>query len=186
MAQDPDEIVVAPAGEIYTAPVGTTEPTDETAALDAAFVELGLCTTDGLTFRDGASQENIFSWQRFQPIRVVLTEKNTQVVFALQQWNRETIVVAFGGGTVTEPTANHYKFEPPDPGDGVAELCIVADWHDGDKDYRLVVPRASLGDTVETQFTRSAEAQLPLTFNVLGPETGAAWYLLTNDPAFES
>jgi hypothetical protein len=44
----------------------------------------------------------------------------------------------------------------------------------------------TLADAVATTFTRGAAAMLPLNFDILGPETGAAWYMLTNNAAWGS
>lgn len=185
MTQDPAEFIVAPSGSIYVAPTGTPEPANEAAALDAAFAELGLVTADGVLFRDGQTFIDIRSWQRRQPTRKIPDEATTQLIFALQQFNQDTIVLAWGG-TVEETTTGHWKLTPRAPDAGVDERALVLDWTDGEFDYRIVVPRVTLADAVETRFVHNQESQLPMTLEALGPESGPAWYPMTNNPAWGS
>lgn len=185
MAEDVTDIVVMPEGQLYVAPLGTTMPTDESGALDAAFQELGLVTEDGVAFRSGLTVERVRAWQRFEPVKTIPQSRDTQMQFALMQFNEITFPVAFGGGSVTEPTPGHFKYDVPDPEAGVAEYILVMDGQAGDNDYRFLLRRVTLADQVETAFSRNAPALLPLTFDVLGPESGASWTFFTNDPAFE-
>lgn len=183
-SNDPDEIVVAPGGTIYVAPVGTALPVEEDDALNAAFVELGYVSDDGVQFRDGTTKEKIPVWQSFYPARTLVTEKETQLEFALRQWNRDTVKLAFGGGEVSIVTSGHFRYTPPGPDDAPDERALVVGWSDGDRDYRIVVPKVTVADPVETQLVRTKAADLPLTLDVLGTEDADPWYLLTNDTAF--
>jgi hypothetical protein len=186
MTQLPGQLLVAPSGSVYVAPVGTTQPTHEYDALNAAFKELGLITPDGVTLRDGTTMEDIRSWQRFQPTRKTITEANTQLIFTLQQWNQQTVKLAFGG-TVAYTSGPHFKLTPRQPSDGVDERCVVLEWQDDAHfSYRIVIQKCTLGDVVETQLTRSGEAQLPITLDVLGADSGPAWYAMTNNGAWGS
>lgn len=101
----------------------------------------------------------------------------------MRQWNAETLILALGGGTVTESTGI-YTYEPPAPG-SIDERAVIVDWNDGDRNYRLIVRRAVVSDAVETQLQRGAAADLPVTFTVLGNQTGdSAFILLSDDEAF--
>lgn len=180
---DPDQIVVGANGSIAVAPVGTTAPTTPTAEIPAAAVDLGYADEDGLTFTDGKTLEPINVWQSFYPARQIVTEKESSVAFNLAQWNRDTVPLAFGGGSVTEPESGVYRFEPPEPGT-IDERMAICTWVDGSRNYRLIVPRCIVSENVETNLTKSAAGLLPITLGVLGSEGVAPWYLLTDDPAF--
>lgn len=52
----------AVAGAVYTAPLGSTLPTDATTALDAAFTCLGYVSEDGLRNNNSPSSDNIKAW----------------------------------------------------------------------------------------------------------------------------
>jgi hypothetical protein len=185
MPNDADEFVVAANGSINLAPVGSTLPTDM-SSLDAAFIELGYATEDGVTFSDAPTVEDIRSWQSPNPTRRLVTERNNSVAFQLQQWNADSFGLAFGGGTWSLVSAGPpaiTRFDPPGAQDAIAEYSLAVDWQDGDKEYRLVVPRGNVAEGVETQLTRGGVAVLPITFGILVPDTGDSWNLYTNDPA---
>ncbi len=50
------------AGAIFRAPLGSTLPTDATTTLDAAFVQLGYASEDGLTNSNSPESDNIAAW----------------------------------------------------------------------------------------------------------------------------
>ena len=135
---------------------------------------------------DGKTIVDVAAWQSFYAVREIISAREFSRAFVLRQWDRYTIGLAFGGGTFTDQGGGLTKYEPPDPSTLDERACIV-DWQDGMKDYRLVVPRCVVTENVETNLTRTAAADLPITLRVLAPTAGAdPWYCLTNDPAFAS
>ena len=185
MANDADQILVALNAAVHVAPVGTTLPTDSDSALNAAFLELGYTTDDGIQFSDTKTVEDIKAHQSFYPVRRIVTERGSSVSFELEQWNGDTVRLAFGGGTVTEPTSGEYKYVPPDPED-IDERAMVIEWQDGTREYRLVIPRGNVSENVETNLTRKAQAGLPITFAVLGEDATDPWTIFTNDAEWEA
>jgi hypothetical protein len=184
MAGDPTKIVVGANGSLSIAPVGTAAPADEVVALNAAFKDVGIISEDGATFSNGKTVEGIKAWQSFHDVRKIVTGVETTVACVLREWSKQTTELALDG-TVTEVSAGHYKLTP-NAAEAVAEYAAVLAWVDGDKHYRLVIPRCSLADSVETNLTRSGPADLPITLGVLGSDGVDPWYLLTDDPAFDA
>jgi hypothetical protein len=185
VAIDVDEVVVGADGHIYVAPVGTTAPADIAAAWGAGWIDLGYATEDGVTFTESRTITDLMAWQSFYPVRRVVTAKNTTVAFVLQQWNEDTVKLAFGGGTVTTtagPPA-HYLYTPPSA-ETIDERAVGVEWEDGTKIYRLIIPRAVVTDDVATQIVRADTAQLPITMGVIGEAGVSPWILRTNDPAW--
>lgn len=181
-----DSIVVAANGTVRVAPVGTTQPTDPTAAPAAAWLDLGYVSEDGVTFTDSKEIEDVLAWQSFYPVRKIITGKDATLSFALREWDERSIPLAFGGGTVTSPSAGVWRYEPPAP--GTLDLrALMIDWEDGDKDYRLIIPRGLVTEAVETNLTRTGAADLPITFSAIPASTSDDPYvLLTNSIAFSS
>jgi hypothetical protein len=91
--------------------------------------------------------------------------------------------IEFGGGAITG--SGPYTFTPADDDAALAEKSLVVDVKDGAYTLRFVVPRGTVVESVESQFARTQEAVLPITFEALEPtEGGPAWYFLTDAPGF--
>lgn len=185
MTKDPNEIVVGSNGEIYVAPVGTTLPTNTTTSLNAAFVELGYASEDGVTLNRSQTITDIPVWQSRYPARRIVESEVMSASFALRQWNRGTTELALGGEVASLGSGN-FKLTPLPVDDAIDTRVLVVDWHDGDdKDYRLVIPRCVVTETGDIQIARTGAADLPVTLSVLAEEGGGdPWILYTNDPAF--
>lgn len=185
MAQDSDEVVVGASGDLYVAPVGTALPAVPTGAPGAGWSDsLGFLTEDGVSWAPNFEINQIPAWQSFYPIRTIITARNITIGFALMQWNTTTLRLAFGGGEVTEPTNDVFRYTPPDESE-LDERALILDWADGAKNYRLMVPKGIVSDLGETQLARTEPGVLPITFTINAPPAGQQpWELLTNDPAF--
>jgi hypothetical protein len=186
VAKETDEIVIGANGTVRVAPVGTAIPTTSAAAFAAGWTDLGYTSEDGVTVTESRDLENIPVWQLFYPARRIITGRDLTIAFVLRQWSSDTVSLAFGGGDITWVAAGQYKYEPPAP-EFIDERSLAVDWIDGDKNYRLIVPRGMVTENVETNITRTAAADLPITFGIIGSDdTGAPWTLFTDDPAFET
>lgn len=181
---DASEIVVAGSGQVYVAPVGTSLPTTPTATPNAAFVGLGYHNEDGVSISVSPTIEEFSAWQSRQAIRREMTAQEITISFALQQWNENNVVLAFGGGAISTVSGG-YRYDFPEDDDSLAEKAIIVDCVDGATHHRFVFGRGTVTEAVESQFQRGATALLPITFKVLGPEDGGApGYYLTDSAAF--
>lgn len=185
MATTPENILVGSGGSIHIAPVGTTLPTTIAGSLNAAFVDLGYISEDGISLASAADVTDIAAFQSLLPVRKVVTGRTFDLSFTVREWTAEGVIFAFGGGDVTE-SAGVYTFTPPADTDALYERALIASWSDGDKNYRLVIPRGVVSEGVETTIARGAASDLPITFSVLAvDEATAGYYLITDDPAME-
>lgn len=186
MSLDTDEILVGANGTIHVAPVGSTMPTTPDATLSAPWVHLGYATEDGVRWRDAMSVNDRMGWQSFYPLRKIVESRSNTIAFDLVQWNRNTLGLALGAPTVTEPVAasGDFQIDPPSP-ETVDERAVVVSWSDGDRDYRLLYWRAVLVGDIETMLARSESATLPIELEALPYLANPVYRLLTNDAAFD-
>lgn len=183
--KDADQIVIAANGAISLGAVGATVDPDPDVALGDEFNELGYATEEGVTFSDTPELLRIMSWQSKKPTRTAVDTRTTTAATQLQQWNRDTTALAFGGGEWVEEEVGLYRFDPPSDSDDLPEYCLVIDWEDGDRKWRWVGRKVSVTEGVEANLVRSAEAPLPVTLEVLAPDGDVLpWNLYSNDPAF--
>lgn len=183
--QSTSEIVIGANGKVLVAPVGTVAPVDIATAWAAAWVDLGFLSEDGVSFSNSRTTERVNVWQMFNAARYFVTEEETTASFTLRQWSRVTVPLAFGGGTITTtagPPA-HYMYEPPTAGT-IDERAVGIEWVDGTKIYRLILKKVMVTDAVETSFTKSGPADLPISLGVMGVDGAVPWYLRSNDPSF--
>lgn len=173
------EVRTAPSGKIFVGPLGATEPTDVTTALDAAFAELGYATPDGVTITPNVEQEDINVWQSLMPVLSPITGMTLEVAFTMAQLNQDTFSLYFLGETWTDDGTTATLNINSNPGS--QERCLVVEWTDSAEDkYRLVVPRAQMTNREELALTRGDSTNLGLTFSALD-DNGIAGYLLTNN-----
>jgi hypothetical protein len=181
---DSGEYVVAGTGEAYVGAVGATAPTTPTSSLSvASWTGLGYHTEDGVSISHSIEVARFRAWQSRSDTRRDRESETFRVTFALQQWNETNVPFAFGGGAITG--SGPYTFTPADDDAALAEKSLVVDVKDGAYTLRFVVPRGTVVESVESQFARTQEAVLPITFEALEPtEGGPAWYFLTDAPGF--
>ena len=178
------ETMIAGTGEVYAAPVGTAVPTKTSDNLNAAFNGLGYHTEDGVSVNQQISVSEFKAWQTRHPIRREQESAEFVISFQLLQWNEVNLPFAFGGGTVTEPTAGQFKYVPPADNAALIERALIVDVDDGSRRGRFVIPRGTVTETDEVVFKRTEMAALAVTFKALAPlQGGEAWYALFNDSA---
>ncbi len=180
---DSAETVVAGSGELYFAPVGTTLPavnSDPTAALPSEWVGAGYIAQDGVSFKGILELSEFFAWQSTSAIRRGRKTQSQEIGCELLQWNEENLVLAFGGGAVTN-AGGFYTYTFPVAGDALAEKAVVLDLVDGERHMRIVQPRMNVSDTVETTFNADNMATLALVLTSLAHAT--APYIISDDAA---
>lgn len=182
---DADAIVIAGTATLWVAPAGTTMPTSLSDDLDAAFVNLGYSTEDGVKFTDSKTVQGVRPHQSFYEVRRFVTERASSAEFSLLQWDGDSVPLAFGGGTITEPTPGEFRYTPPDP-DEIDERAVVVDVVDGDRNFRIGIPKSMVSSSVESTFARTGPALLPITLDVLGTDGTPPWVIDSDDPAWDT
>jgi hypothetical protein len=184
---NPNELVVGGTGQVYVAPVGTALPTDPVAALAAAYNGLGLTDEDGVSVTMDPDITEFRAWQSRVPVRRALTGQTVTFAFKLEQWNENTVPLAFGGGVVTALGGGKYRYTLPSGQDALDERTLVCDVIDGATTWRFVAPRGNVAESVSADFRRTELGILPITFRATAPSTdpeGPPAYFLTNSAAF--
>jgi hypothetical protein len=185
-----NQIVVPSVTRVWLSEVGTPAPADATSPMPAGWRACGLTTEDSLKFNNEPNFEQVRSAQTPFPTRTFQTQDAATIEVDLQQWSGENFRAVYGGGTIAavnvagSPEVTHYKFTPPRIGSRT-EIAACIEVIDGGKHYRYVVPRAMQMEGVSKDLAKTNAAVLPLRLAVQGGDDTDAWYVLTNDPAFQ-
>lgn len=183
------EIVIPQLSRVWLAPVGTAAPADATTAMPTGWLSVGFFTEDSLKFNSEPNFETVKSAQSSYPTRTFQTSDAATIEVDLQQWSGENFKAVYGGGTITAITptgggGQQFKFAPPRIG-GRTEIAAVIEVIDGGKHYRYMVPRAMQMEGVSKDLAKTKESVLPLRLAVQGGDDTDAWYVVTDDPAFQ-
>lgn len=168
---DVDNLLIGSNGAVFSAPYGTALPTSEASSV-ALYDPVGYITPAGPQIDTKVTTKDIMSWQSFFPTLTRAVSLDGTVKFGVQEFTGETMSLAFGGGTLAEPTTGHYTFEPADPSQ-IEERSLIIDVHDGDDILRIVVERCFNVGGFSTSFTRENEAVLPIELKILKGDTYA-------------
>jgi hypothetical protein len=177
MALTAQEVRVAGAGHVFVAPEGTVIP-ETLDTLPPSWVDAGYVTTDGVAFTFSRETEDLDAWQG-DKIRVLTTREPATVAFSLMQTNSDVVVLAMGGGSVTEESIGLFKYVPP-RGDNMVRAFII-EFTDEGVTYRYCVPRAQVEGDVSYTLTRAGAVVYPLTFGLL--ENDPKYFILSDDAA---
>jgi hypothetical protein len=181
MALEPTHVVVAGTGAAYVAPEGTALPTDLTPPL-ATFEDIGYIDEDGVQFTFSREQEDINAWQSAEPVRVLVTSEPKTIAYNLLEFDRESILLAFRGGSISG-VSPPYTYTPPDA--GVSDVrAMVIDGKDGALTFRFCFPRVSLSGDVAFQLVRTDAVKPTLEFSVLASPT--KWKIISDLPGFSA
>ena len=160
------------SGAIYTAPIGTTLPTDATSALDAAFVCLGYVSEDGLSNNNELSVEAIKAWGGNIVYRS-LTEMNDEFGLALiETENVDVLKTVYGESHVTVDGSGNVSVdvvgEDPIERVWVFELALR-----GNRAKRFVIPDGAITSRDEISYNDSDAVAYGITISAYPDENSS-------------
>lgn len=169
-------------GAVFTAPVGTTLPTDATTELDQAFTSSGYVSEDGVSLEPERSTTNIRDWSH-TVVRTLVDETSATVSFSLLELSEEGLKQAFGDGKVTKTEANSshgvqlaisVDAEMPDA------KAWVFNMKDGDRRVRLVIPNGQVTSLPSMTFAAGEAITVPVDI-VCNPDSSGVIYAIYTD-----
>lgn len=171
MALDPtlniDEKFLPIDGALYSAPTGTTLPTDAAAPLDPAFVGHGLWTSDGAAETSSQTRQEIRAFQLNQLVANPVTGGIAAVNVSLLQMNAENASLYYGDDDV-DTTTGRVRWRPGLPS---GDRAFVVDKIDsaGARE-RIVIPTGSAAPNGDRTTVFGAATAMPVAITVLGDD----------------
>ena len=156
MAVDVTKVGVALTGSVYVAPVGTAAPTSQTSSLNAAFVEFGYISEDGVTQTLPVSGDATFIkvWQGGATVRIVRTAPDEFPTFQFTSIEtNKTSLEKYYGATLTQTATEGALTVNTTVQRG--NFAWVVDLVDGAELERLYVPSGPVIEAGDRAFTNS-------------------------------
>ena len=164
-------------GAIYSAPLGTTLPTDAKTALSATYQGLGYISEDGLSNENSPESESIKAWGG-DTVMVSQTDKPDAFTYTLiEATNANVLKEVYGSanvtGTIDDPggiaiTANSKELE---------EHVIVADMIlKGGMLKRIVIPKGKVTEIGEIVYNDSEAVGYETTLAAIPDASGNSHY----------
>lgn len=183
MANDADNVRAALNGSILMAPKGSTAPVDLDTAWDAAWVDLGFMSDDGVNMEYSTNVEDINAWQSLSPVRRILTSVDMTLGFTAIELKARTVTAYFPDSTITAVSGTVSRLDIP-AAPGPAEYAFGLEWIDGDIKNRLVLPRGEITDRGAISLGRSSAVGLEMTVSAYASSAPEIAIWLSNDPAW--
>lgn len=180
MTIDSSEVRLAPFGNIYVAPIGTTLPTNATTALNVAFESLGYINEDGVQLSPNISLTDIMAWQSAVPVKTTVDTVTFEVTGTFLQTNTATWELFFLNETFSNnfgEAALTISSNPPSQ-----EKALIIEWEDDEEDQsRLVIPRIVVANREALNLVRTGAQSVGVTFRALD-NSGTLAYVYSENP----
>lgn len=171
---NPDLVALGP-GILYTAPIGTTEPT-ALGVWPSGWVQMGY-THEGNAFSYELNTEMIEVAEELEPVDIVPVGRTIKVAWALAEITAKNLSYALNGGTIATPTGL-VTFEPPDT---VSMTKRMYGWQADDNEELWIYRKCFNQGTIEVPRRKGADkAVIPFEIMLMKPLGVAPFKTLFN------
>lgn len=183
MALVASEVRVAITGEMFSAPAGTTQPTNSSTALSASFIGHGYVGEDGVTESWDDSVENIVAWQNATVVRAARTSSVATFGLKLIQTRGSNLELFYPGSTVEDNGANEWKIAvlPANADPRVFVFNVV----DGQKVERIVIGNGEVTERGDVVRKNGEPIGYEVTITAYPDDDGVLFTKYSNDAAWD-
>jgi hypothetical protein len=153
---DSTNVLIGSTGAAYVAPLATAAPTTAVVALNAAFVDLGYLSDDGVTETYDDSTDEITAWQGGVVVRRVISSSSATLQFTMIESKVDTLELFHKGSTMETDGATGFKMDVLAP--TADRRSFVLDVLDGTTHIRLYVANGEVTERGEVTYANNGEA----------------------------
>ena len=159
------------SGAVFSAPIGTTLPTNATGALDAAFGDLGFVSSDGVTRSISKSTSTIKEWGN-GTVLITEDEKTITVKLKLIEYlNPDVQSFVHGEDNVTGTLANGIHVSINDK-EAEEHVIVIDQIMKGGVPQRMVINRGVITEIGDTTYVGNNAVSYDLTITAMTPDGG--------------
>lgn len=158
--------IPADGAAVFAAPLGTPLPTSATASLNAAFVDLGWVSEDGVTNTISREVTRHKSWGG-ETVKTTQDNYTETIKFALLESSANVLEVVYGADNVTAVgdviSAEHSSLQ-------LTRQSFVVDFIDGEVVGRIVIREGLVTEVGDVRYSHKDMTMYDLTVDVYRPE----------------
>lgn len=137
-------------GAVFRAPLGTALPTDASTALDAAYVELGYVSEDGVKNNNTAESDDVKAWGGAPVLNLMTGKPDTWQLKLIEALNPNVLKTVYGDHNVTvDGNKIHVKATTEQAVDAVYVIDMALK---GGALKRVVIPIGALSEVAEVVY----------------------------------
>ena len=154
------------SGAVFSAPLGTTLPTNAKTELDAALKTLGFISEDGLTNENSPESEDVKAWGGQTVLSSQTDKKDTFKYKLIEGLNVDVLKETYGADNVSGDLKTGITVKANS--DELKEHCIVIDMFlKNGALKRIVIPRGKVSEIGEISYKDGEPISYDLTITAL-------------------
>ena len=163
------------SGAIFCAPLGTTLPTDTATALDAAFMDMGYASEDGVTNTNSPESENIKAWGGDTVLAIQTSKEDTWKLKLIEVLYEDVLKVVYGTAKVTGTLSTGITVEASSEDEQEMSWVIDMAMRDGTA-KRVVLPDAKITEMGDITYTDNDVTGYEITLVAMPDSSGNTHY----------
>lgn len=168
-------------GAVYSAPLGTTLPTDATTELDSEFKGLGYISEDGMVNENTPESENIQAWGGDTVASVQTSKEDTFTYTLIESTNINVLKEVYGQGNVEGDLESGITIKANSQ--EAEEHCLVVDMIlKGGILKRIVIPSGKISEVGEINYKDDEAVGYETTVQAIPDEDGNTHYEYIQKP----
>ena len=160
--------IPADGAAVYVAPLGTTLPTSATANLNAAFVDLGWVSEDGVTNSISRDTTKHYAWGG-EVVKVTQDKYTETVKLTLLETSSAVLKVVYGDNNVTAG-GDYQSIKVEHSRLMLERKSFVIDFIDGDHAGRIVIREGQVTEVGDVVYVHKDLTRYEITIDVFKPD----------------